>query len=715
MHPFPYDRFQQEAVDHIRKGISVFVSAPTGSGKTVIAEVAVEEALKKGSRAIYTAPIKALSNQKFRDFHARYGERVGILTGDVTLNPNAPLLIMTTEIYRNSLFEGDDRFAHCRWVIFDEVHYLDDRERGTVWEEALLLTPRETEILALSATIPNAQQLAGWIEKIHGRPVRIVQENHRLVPLQFSFQCQDRLYGALDGLQKEGYRGVDSPTSRPQAFRMGRHRGGKHFFKKRSAGFIPRPEHHGRPNRADHLLRQIHSSGHLPCLYFTFSRKRVEDLAWEFAALGLASPDLKEKLLAQFDRLCRRYEISHERSAAGMRDLVAQGVAYHHAGLLPTLKEVVEQLFSSRLIQVIVTTETFALGVNMPARAVVLDTLMRRTDGPRTLLRVRDLSQMAGRAGRRGMDEKGFVYLRVNPWEVPYAQVVNLLQGRPEEVSSRFMLTYSTVLNLYRRIGQNLLPFYQKTLHAHQAPAFRQREAFQLIQRKLELLQKLGYAEQSEAAGSSGISRREVPPHSLPTPPLLQTSPGGRGVAISLVRGHFPAQGWRLTPKGEFAVTLSGYELFLSELFQARVLDSLGHVDLGILLLALVYEPRRGMPSVHLPHRIRGLAEQAQEILDRIHLEERRLRITPLTKSPSFNLSMGMERWIAGANFQKVVEMTDAAEGEMIRTLRMTVQLVRALAASRAAGPGLKEKSSRLLTLINRDEVDAEAELRRSL
>lgn len=668
MHPFPYDRFQQEAIGHIQEGISVFVSAPTGSGKTVIAEVAVEDALKKGGMAIYTAPIKALSNQKFRDFHARYGDRVGILTGDVTLNPTAPLLIMTTEIYRNSLFEGGERFAHCRWVIFDEVHFLDDPERGTVWEEALLLTPRETEILALSATIPNAQQLASWIEKIHGRPVRIVQENHRLVPLQFSFQCQDRLYGSLDALQKEGYRGVEAAQPR-RNFRMGRHRGGKYYFKKRSSGFTPPPEHHGRPNRADHLLRQIHSSNHLPCLYFTFSRKRVEDLAWEFAALGLASPDLKEKLLEQYDRLCRRYEIAHERSAVNMRDLVAQGVAYHHAGLLPTLKEVVEQLFSSRLIQVIVTTETFALGVNMPARAVVLDTLLKRADGPRRVMRVRELSQMAGRAGRRGMDEKGFVYLRVNPGEISPSQVDHLLHGRSEEVSSRFSLNYATVLNLYRHTGENLLPFYQKTLHAYQSPAHHQREAFSLIQRKLELLRKLGYI----------------------------------------------GNGRTLSTKGEFAVTIYGYELFLSELFEAGLLDSLGHVDLGILLLALVYEPRRGTPSPRLPHRVRGLAERAIEILDRIHAEERRLRIAPLTKVPAFHLSLGMERWIAGAAFQKVVEMTDAAEGELIRYLRMTVQLVRALAASPAAGPGLKEKSSRLLRLINRDEVDAEAELRRSL
>ena len=628
--------------------------------------------------AIYTAPIKALSNQKFRDFNKLYGDRVGILTGDITLNPDAPLLIMTTEIYRNSLFEGGTRFARCRWVIFDEVHFLDDRERGTVWEEALLLTPRETEILALSATTPNAPQLAAWIERIHGRPVRIIEETRRSVPLQFTFQCQDHLYANMDLLQKEGYRGMENVTGARRPFQMGRHRGGKRFFKKRSSGFTPAPERaYGRPNRADHLLRQIQSNGHLPCLYFAFGRRRVEDLAWEFAAMGLATAEQKQQLLEQFDTLCRQFEISHERSAANMRELVAQGVAFHHAGLLPTLKEVVERLFSSRLIRVIVTTETFALGVNMPARAVVLDTLARRTDGPRSVLRVRELSQMAGRAGRRGMDEKGFVYLRVNPWEVSFADLNHLLHGKPEQVSSRFNLTYATVLNLYRSYGQDLLPFYKKTLHAYQATAVQQKEAFSLIERRLQLLQKLGYT----------------------------ATPQGPSVA----RG-------KLTLKGAFAVSIYGYELFLSELFEAGLLDSLNLIDLGTLLLALVYEPRRRFgSSPRVSHHVREIAERSLRILEKIHLEERKFRITPLTKVPAFDLSAGIERWIGGADFSKVVEITEAAEGELIRYLRMTVQLCRALALAPAASKALRDKAGRLLHLINRNEVDAEAELRKSL
>ena len=202
---FELDPFQKKSLEWIEKEHSVFVAAPTGAGKTLIAEAAIDKALARSEAAIYTAPIKALSNQKYRDFRAKYGEnRVGILTGDVSINPDAPILIMTTEIYRNSLFENLDRIQKVGWVIFDEVHYLDDPERGTVWEEALLFTPPEIRILALSATIPNVKEITDWIQKVHARPIEVVEETHRPVPLQFLFQCQGRILENTRQLLQEG-------------------------------------------------------------------------------------------------------------------------------------------------------------------------------------------------------------------------------------------------------------------------------------------------------------------------------------------------------------------------------------------------------------------------------------------------------------------------------------------------------------------------------
>ena len=202
---FQLDPFQKQAIEWIEKEHSVLVSAPTGAGKTVIAEYALEKALSRNEAVIYTAPIKALSNQKYRDFRNRYGEQVGILTGDVSINAEAPIVVMTTEIYRNSLFENLDRIRKVGWVIFDEVHYLDDPERGTVWEEALLFTPPEIRILALSATVPNVSQLADWIRSIHNRPIAVIEESNRPVPLDFLFQCQGRIFEDVERLRREGY------------------------------------------------------------------------------------------------------------------------------------------------------------------------------------------------------------------------------------------------------------------------------------------------------------------------------------------------------------------------------------------------------------------------------------------------------------------------------------------------------------------------------
>src|SRR3989338_895273 len=203
--PIQLDPFQEQAISWIEQEHSVLISAPTGAGKTLIAERAIEKALSREEGVIYTAPIKALSNQKYRDFRALYGERVGILTGDVSINTDAPILIMTTEIYRNSLFENSNRIKRVGWVIFDEIHYLDDPERGTVWEEAILFTPPEIRILALSATVPNVKQLAEWIRSIHKRPIAVVEESRRPVPLDFLFQCQGKILGSMAQLRREGY------------------------------------------------------------------------------------------------------------------------------------------------------------------------------------------------------------------------------------------------------------------------------------------------------------------------------------------------------------------------------------------------------------------------------------------------------------------------------------------------------------------------------
>ncbi|MFA5261500.1 MAG: DEAD/DEAH box helicase, partial [Candidatus Omnitrophota bacterium] len=430
-----YDTFQQKAIDIINSGQSVLVSAPTGAGKTAIAEHVILRSLQQGSKVVYTAPIKALSNQKYRDFQSQFQDSVGILTGDVSIHPHASTLIMTTEIFRNKIVEDKKTLRDYSWVIFDEIHYLDDYERGTVWEEALILMPDHMNILGLSATVPNIEQLGRWLESVHGKPVRIVKEHKRPVPLHFFYQCQNEIYDDFQKLMKNGYRGIKSP-----------HPG--HGFPPRSLDI--------KPNRLSALIKHLKEKGMLPCIYFVFSRKRTEYLAEELQHLNFLNSQEEQEVRALYNGLCERFELTAEISAAKLRPFVERGIAYHHAGMLPTLKEVVERLFTSRLIKVIFTTETFALGINMPARTVVFDEMRKFYGRSFSIMKTRDFYQMAGRAGRRSIDQEGFVFCRINPFQVSPRNLHDMIHQAPEQVSSRFNLSYATILNLFKQYQEHM-------------------------------------------------------------------------------------------------------------------------------------------------------------------------------------------------------------------------------------------------------------------
>ena len=646
MHPFAYDPFQQRAIEAIERDVSLFVAAPTGSGKTVLADYVIERSLARRQRVIYTAPVKALSNQKFRDFSARHGDAVGIMTGDVTINPTAPLVIMTTEIYRNTLLEDTGRLASYAWIIFDEVHYLDDPERGTVWEEAILFTPPHINLLALSATVPNVAELADWIRAVHRRPVEVVEEDRRPVPLTVLFQCQNAIFDNPQQLKARGYLNQEN-------WRFMRHR--------RATGH--RFAVH--PNRLDRLIRDLAEQDRLPCIFFTFGRRRTEEIAWELSGFSLLTPEERAKLGALFEELCARYQITHDRSVTALRRFLDAGVGFHHAGMMPTVKEVLERCFTSRLMKVIVTTETFALGVNMPARSVVLDTLTKRGDNGFALLRRRDFLQMAGRAGRRGMDAEGFVYVRVNPMHVTYPEVLHLLQANPEPVRSRFNTAYATLLNLYRRHGRGLLDIFPKTLYYAQTSGARRQQGLSLMERKLDLLMSLGYV----------------------------TRTG-------------------LTPKGEFGSWVYGYELLLTELYTRDRLTPLDAVSLAVLLVSLVYEPRPRAGCAKPHHLSKRLGELCREPLARIHKEEARCTISPRTKAPAYHLSHAMEAWMAQAPFERITQLCDVDEGELVRYFRMSVQLLRQLAEMPVNDPALRATAEQARRRINRDVIDAEAQLR---
>jgi len=621
-----YDRFQQEAIDHINQGHSVIVSAPTGAGKTAIAEHVISTCIQNKIGVVYTAPIKALSNQKFRDFQSQFGENIGILTGDVSLNAEAPVLIMTTEIFRNKILDEPQSLEKYSWVIFDEVHYIDNPERGTVWEESLMLLPGHMKILCLSATIPNINQLAGWIESIHNKPVKRVIEEKRPVPLHFFFQCQNEI--------------VDNVA----------------HLKRLSTG---------RPNKMASLINYIRQKEGLACIYFVFGRRRAEELALELYSYDFLNKQQKQEILSLYNSLCERFDLKHEKSAQELYHLIQRGIAYHHAGMLPTLKEVVERLFTSKLLKVIFTTETFALGINMPSRSVAFDDLRKYYGRYVRTLKTRDFYQMAGRAGRRGIDKEGFVYCRVNLARINLEEIKRIIYGKPEEVRSQFNTSYATLLNLYEKHKEDLYKIYPLSLHYFQAKKYEQKEALRLLEAKLKLLKELGYIENGS-----------------------------------------------LTQKGQFAKTVYGYELMLSELYAENILEQLDEFGLGILAAASVFEPRKNQHMPHLSKAARKVKRVCEEIHEEIKKKEIKYRIYPVSKPAYFHLSSSIEGWLRGTNFDKILQFTDTDEGEVVRYFRMGIQILREISDAPVSSHLLKEKIKETIRVINRDIVDAEKQLR---
>ncbi len=425
------DPFQEEAIRALQADHSVLVSAPTGTGKTIIADWIVDEALSSGRQVVYTAPIKALSNQKFRDYRKLYGEdKVGLVTGDLVIRRDAPCLVMTTEILRNILLAREDT-GDLLAVVLDEVHFLDDRERGTVWEEVLIYLPPEVQIVGLSATLSNIRDFAAWLEFVRQRPVDVIIETERAVPLCFHHLSVDT--GLVDPKTYERrYRrkGAGPPKKKGR----GRTRGGP---RRRKTGHLD----------VFHALRRADL---FPYLFFVFSRRDTELLARGLAEhmnRPLIEPD--DMAAVEMEIAAAELEMNHPIDA-DLRRMYRGGVAFHHAGLHVTLKALVERLYESKLLRVLYCTSTFALGINMPARTVVFDAL-RKYDGtgvnPMT---VREFMQMAGRAGRRGMDEVGHVVLRLDFME--YEETKPLLeryrQGAPEPIRSSFNLSFNSIVNL---------------------------------------------------------------------------------------------------------------------------------------------------------------------------------------------------------------------------------------------------------------------------
>ncbi len=457
MYPFPLDPFQRAAIAAFERGDSVMVAAPTGSGKTVVAEYGVYASFRGTGRVLYTAPIKALSNQKFRDLRAIYGDDIGLLTGDVTENREARVLVMTTEILRNMLLQSPWELDDVETIIFDEIHYLADPDRGTTWEESIILCPEHIQLVCLSATVTNADEIAGWISRTH-RPVRLVTHTARPVPLALYFFHNGDMHPVVDhnGEHIADFSRIGGELRRQQ----GRGRRGR----ERAEVLEPQPHE---------IVEQLEAEDMLPAIYFLFSRNDCQAFAERLAATYplTITPDQA----AQIDHILDTYISSlreEDRSldqVQVIQSLARKGIGFHHAGLLPVLKQLVEVLFGRGLMQVVFATDTLALGVNMPARTVVVGRMSKWDGRQKRTLIPNEFQQMAGRAGRRGMDTFGHVVILYSPW-IPFREMLDVAIGPLLPVQSAFAIRYNTVLNLWDPPqGERVRQMIQRSLAQYQA------------------------------------------------------------------------------------------------------------------------------------------------------------------------------------------------------------------------------------------------------
>jgi superfamily II RNA helicase len=436
--PFPLDPFQHQAIDALNQGHSVVVSAPTGSGKTLVGEYAIHRALAHGRKVFYTTPLKALSNQKLRDFRHQFGDaNVGLLTGDLSLNREARIVVMTTEIFRNMLYAeidhlDDDPLADVEAVVLDECHYMNDSQRGTVWEESIIHCPSTIQLVALSATVANAGQLTDWIARVHG-PTQLVHSDFRPVPLAFSFCSAKGLHPLLN---EEG-NGLHPNAKVWRPPKGNRRKGPK----------LPRPPQPD-PAPLPFVVAQLADRDMLPAIYFIFSRRGCDRGVRELGSACLVTPAEQARIRARLDAyVAATPEAVRE---GGHAEALLRGIASHHAGVLPAWKELVEGLFQQGLIKVVFATETLAAGINMPARTTVISALSKRTERGHRPLMGSEFLQMAGRAGRRGLDSQGYVVTAQSRFE-GVREAGQLALAPADPLVSQFSPSYGMVLNLLQR------------------------------------------------------------------------------------------------------------------------------------------------------------------------------------------------------------------------------------------------------------------------
>lgn len=451
-YPFKLDPFQSLSVASIERDESVLVSAHTSAGKTVVAEYAVAQCLKRNQRVIYTSPIKALSNQKYRDFEAIFGD-VGLMTGDVTINPTASCLVMTTEILRSMLYRGSEIMREVAWVVFDEIHYMRDKTRGVVWEETIIMLPDKVRYVFLSATIPNAFQFAEWIAKIHHQACHVVYTDFRPTPLQNYFYPAGGS-GARIVVDEKGNFNEDNFNIVMKEVEEKKGADPNDINAKTTGKGKNKKTHKGGADDGSDMskiIRMTIRKSFNPVIVFNFSKRECENMAISISKLSLNDDSEKAMVNKVFQSAIESLS-EQDRDLPQIKNLLpllVRGIGVHHSGLLPILKETIEILFQESLIKVLFATETFSIGLNMPAKTVVFTQVTKWDGVKRRPLTSSEYVQMAGRAGRRGLDARGIVIMMIDDKLEPDT-AKEIVTGQQDRLNSAFYLGYNMILNLLR-------------------------------------------------------------------------------------------------------------------------------------------------------------------------------------------------------------------------------------------------------------------------
>lgn len=729
--PFELDDFQKEACEIIDNGESVVVCAPTGAGKTVIAQHAINNALKQGCRIFYTTPLKALSNQKFYDFCEQYGaDKVGLLTGDTSINRGAQIVIMTTEVFRNMLYGTNfgavaDNLKDVRYVVLDEVHYMNDEQRGTVWEESIIYCPTNIQIIALSATVANCDELTNWINTVHSK-TKLVNTDFRPVPLRFFYFDSSQPYKLLPLLTPDGKLNNKIKPEKPQWAR-GKDKRKKTYVKQ--------------------IIQNLADNDMLPAIYFTFSRKKCDEQMEKCSGLGLNTRKEQEEIKAFIEEFIA--ENPHLYGNKHIEYLI-QGVASHHAGLLPAWKNLVEKLFQKGLIKVVFATETLAAGINMPARSTVISSTSKRTDSGHRMLTANEFLQMSGRAGRRGMDEVGYVTVVGTPFQTP-EEVAELVLSDSNPLESKFSPSYSMVLNLLQRFNLEeskeliLKSFGYYSSDYRLKPILFQLEQYdkeieersficpnKLSDDKMLEYDKLRFLYVQNRQTYKKIVKQEKSKHRPLSPEVLEFGKRNKEELHKLqqfacdicklykkhsknlevlkridskkkkllkeiekqkdiywnkfiahravLKEYGYIQNDYPTEKGKTTSQIrSENELYLAEIIFSGVLENLTPSQLAGVICALTTEELRiEIPYIPFSEPVRKTLNQIRNIKRKLEKVQSKYDIeAPLYINPYF--SSLIELWVEGAEWETVSEQIEIGEGDIVRAFKRVVDVLRQL------------------------------------